>query len=499
MAQNEEYTNLFGPSTADLQAALQQQQAANQLQISKLNPTQQTNYWAGVSGNNLGANLRELGAEAGIMKRDPRIQESMDLKQVINDVQKEGVNVSDPVNFFRTVAGKMQDRGYTEQAMNLSMKATMTDFMLQKKAAEVKKLDAEATAKLREKESDLATVHRNAREAFYRGNLEEAQSLLQKAEIMTQPDVTKVEVGAGTSKVGNQDVALVKEQLVDKSGKVVWEGSPKAKSTGVTVNNIPAVADERGYDFLKAFAIKQSGEFNKQFDAANQIRGPITDMVALIKDPKFTTGSMPELRNEVIRGLNTLGLATPEQINAMNNNDLFDAYARNVILPKMRMLGGSDSNEELRKVEQSYANRKMDLPAIRALTMAANRDIIRLDKINSAYNAGMAQGRNPLSFDWSTGSWRYIKGLPEFSTPDRNPNPAGFGATAPVTAAPTPPPEVSTGQTTAPAPINANNLERARRTIGATWDNVSEQMKAAIRAKNPQLTEEEIRRRYDGK
>jgi len=392
------------------------------------------------------------------------------MQDVVQQVRQEGVDVNDPITFYRTVADKLQAAGKVQPAMQLSLKAAETEFLFNKRKAEVAKLDAEAAAKLREKESDVQTLLREARAAMSQGRVGEAEALIQKINVLNQPNVEKTIEGAGTTLIDGKSVPQVKEVVRDRDGKVLWEGKPYVKSGGQNVNvtNMPP-QDDTGMKFLGTVAERQATEFNKQLSAANELRPAITDMEGLLKDPKMVTGSMPDIRLEAIRALNTAGLGTIDTLSQQNNSDLFDSYAINVILPKMRMLGGSDSNEELKKVSQSYANRKMDIAAIRRLVSAAKRDVEKLDRIDAAYNAGLSEGRNPVTFNWATGGWRNVKNMPNFmeTPPGVRPVPGGQGATGSVTGAPTPPLAESTRM------VTTSDIERYKAVMKAAGTDVS--------------------------
>jgi hypothetical protein len=167
--------------------------------------------------------------------------------------------------------------------------------------------------------------------------------------------------------------------------------------------------------------------------------------------------------------MNTIGAGTPESLAQVSDSDLFDSYAINVILPRMAMLGGNDSNEELKKVSQSYANRKMDLAAIRRLVSAADRDIKRVETINQKYDEGLAQGRTPYTFNWADGSWRPVPGMPAFMStpPGQRPQAANFPGT----------PGVDTPQRNTPPPVaravGNSDIARYREVMTATGRDVS--------------------------
>lgn len=448
MAQ-ENIAGLFGPTVEQIQQAQLAQDQAQALQIAQLSPQQALSYHGSVAGSGFGRALNTLGNQFGITREDPALDDAKVMKQVVDDVRSAGVDVNDPAKFYRQVADKLSSAGKTGQAMMLSMKAGEYEFLKQKRAAEVGKLDAERLKALREKESQIATMQREAEAAIREGRLGDAAQLETQIEKLNSSDKSLIETeeGAGMTTVEGRQVPQVRKVLIDpKTRQPVWQGTPFVKGTGqtVNVNNIPP-SDDVGLKALQATWERQTNEFNKAFDAANQIRQPIEDMQKLIKDPKIIQGSLPEIRLEIVRAMNTLGFGDVDSLNKQNDSDLFDAYARNVILPKMRMLGGSDSNEELRKVEQSYANRKMDIAAIRRLVNASEKDIKRLDRINKAYDDGLAEGRNPIAFNWGNGSWRNIKGLPNMleTPPGVRPVPGGQGATAPVSI---PTPEVAPPQ-----------------------------------------------------
>lgn len=443
MTESQNIAGLFGPTVEQIQAQQMAADEAAAFNVAKLDPNQALAFYGARNGATLGRGLNALGVSSGITQEDPAVSDARVMQNVIQDVRQSGVDVNDPAKFYRQVSDKLAAAGKTGQAMMLSMKAGEYEFMTRKREAEVGKLNAEAMAKLREKESNIRTLQREAEAALKSGDLDRSAQLEAQIAKLNQPDIklTESEEGAGVTKIDGREVPQVRKVLLDDKGKKIWEGTPYAKTGGQTVNlnNMPP-QDDAGTKLLATVAERQAIEFNKSFDAANQVRAPINDMKGLIKDPKLIQGSLPEIRLEVVRALNTAGFGDKELEKLQTDSDLFDAYARNVILPKMRMLGGSDSNEELKKVEQSYANRKMDIAAIRRLVNAAEKDITRLDNINAAYNRGLSEGRNPIAFNWANGEWRNIPSLPAYGVtpPGTRPQPSGMGGTPAPGQAPEP-------------------------------------------------------------
>jgi hypothetical protein len=423
----------------------------------------------------LGRGLQGLGQAAGIIPEDPRIAEARKLQEVTTEIQQEGIDPSDPIKFYDTLSRKLADRGLTEQSLQMTVKAADLKMKQLKNSAEIGKLDAERLKALRDKESGVAQVQREITEAVGRGDVNAAMELQKKLDALILPESLESEEGAGTLTVDGKQVPAVRKLIVSKDGKqVLWRGEPFAKGGGVTVQNLPPTTDA-GVDALKAGFDYQQKKFSDQLSASESLRPVIQDMANLVKDPKIITGSLPEIRNEALRALDTLGFLSPEKRQTITDNDLFDAYATQVVIPRLQQFGGNDSNEELRAVRNSYANRKMDIAAIRRLITAAQRDIDRASGIDAEYNRGLSEGRNPIGFNFATGKWRNIAGLPNMSY-------GGQRSTTPSTASTTPP------STTRPAPVTTYDQWRAWATAnGHNPDDFNrEEVEARLRQRSGQ-------------
>jgi hypothetical protein len=83
------------------------------------------------------------------------------------------------------------------------------------------------------------------------------------------------------------------------------------------------------------------------------------------------------------------------------NTEAFRAYIGNVVLPMMQQLGGSDSNEELKKMEAiAGGNTKLEPAAIKRILNSARKaiknDLARLEKQQEAVTGGQPLPLGPV-------------------------------------------------------------------------------------------------------
>jgi hypothetical protein len=338
MAQEEQTMGLFGPTVDQVRQQLDAQNEATMMKQAQMTPDQLNMFYAGRAGQRLGMGVGEGLAQAGVrgFGERPEINDARVMQQVVDDVRREGVDSSDPVAFYRKVSDKLNQAGKTGPAMMLSLKAAETEFLFTKRQAEVRKLTAESIKALREKESDMQRLLREAREAVTEGREDDAKALKDQIDKLNQKDVVKTEEGAGTTMLDGKTVPLVKEVYRDKDGKVVWEGKPYSKGSGVTVNNN---AENKPSSFETALGESEGKAAGKMLDAAREAPAKLANLENLLRaNEGAVTGSFPQFQTAFVRGLKTLGFSDPKLDRMLNDSDFFTQNANEATLAA---IGGS--------------------------------------------------------------------------------------------------------------------------------------------------------------
>jgi hypothetical protein len=131
-------------------------------------------------------------------------------------------------------------------------------------------------------------------------------------------------------------VPLVKEVYRDKDGKVVWEGKPYSKGSGVTVNNN---AENKPSSFETALGESEGKAAGKMLDAAREAPAKLANLENLLRaNEGAVTGSFPQFQTAFVRGLKTLGFSDPKLDRMLNDSDFFTQNANEATLAA---IGGS--------------------------------------------------------------------------------------------------------------------------------------------------------------
>jgi hypothetical protein len=492
MAQQQE--SMFGPTPEEIYKALAQQEQEGMMKNAFAFGNQSLNQQLGtagfMAGSNIAGGLGRLGQAFGVLPEDSRVAQARNQHEAVQDVRREGVDPNDPVAFYRSVAKKLADRGMLEQSLKLSMKATDTEIGLQKKRAEIGKLNAEALAKMREKESTIRTLRREFDAAMEDGRFGEAAQLREHIEKLNRDTLQKAQEGAGVDPATGRQ--MVRDVLIDPSNpdKPVWQGQPYVKQAGVEVNmgeRTQSVFDEAGMEVDKKAAIDGAKALSERLGTANMMKGVTEGMEDVMRtfaasgDKGLTLGFGADMRGKLIAALDTFApsLLSPEDKNTKRNNELFDSYVLSVVIPKMKLLGGNDSNQELETMKKTYAGRWMTPEAINALVALGRRDMERAFAAQNSFDEGRSRNWNPIFFNYDKGEWRVPKNpkpkgkndfydVPTSARPDLEgqqapaaPPQQGMPATPPQQAPGIPPQAVPPGQR--PVVVPPVTLEGLRR------------------------------------
>ena len=329
---------IFGPTVDQVRQQLDAQNEANMMQQARMSPEQLNMFYAGRAGQRLGSGVGEGLAQFGVpgFGERPEVNDARVMQQVVDDVRREGVDSSNPVDFYRKVSDKLTQAGKTGPAMMLSLKAAETEFLFNKRQAEVRKLNADALKALREKESDMQRLLREAREATNEGREDDAKAIKDQIDKLNQKDVVSTKEGAGTGIIDGKSVPMEKEVYRDKDGKVVWEGKPYFKSSGVTVNNN---AENKPSSFETAYGEAEGKSAAAIRQSARDAPAKLANLQNLFRASEgAVSGSFPQFQTAFVRGLKTIGFSDPKLEKMLNDSDFFTQNANEATLAA---IGGS--------------------------------------------------------------------------------------------------------------------------------------------------------------
>jgi hypothetical protein len=417
---------MFGPLPWEVQQMQNQQFEQAAIQRAQLSPGAHNTVMSALGGRSLG---QGIAGAFGI--QDPAVARSKQLQAIQKEVVNSGVDPSNFEAYYGKLGEALAKAGLMREAASVA--DALQAYKDKQAALETKQHEAE-TARMKVEafrnsklKSDLAKyVYQNIKEFDLDSVKRYTESVTD-----TNPDgdpsllkryADKEWSFAGTSPDG-QPVFTNKQGEVGRinpeTKKLAPYGSSVLPKSAIAITNnvgdapLPnGLSPKTAEEYSKQFGAAKA-KFMEKYDLGDALRPVITEMEAMltnvdpnskfgqIKDGEFAPEFMQELRRF---GLEYFGVGDPRVLNA---NDVFDAYTKNVVMPKLKAFGGSDSEKELVFAEKSFANRKMTKDAMLRLIRAYQRDIARMDKIAEAENEALASGIDPAlaNFSWATGKY----------------------------------------------------------------------------------------------
>lgn len=391
-----EQTSLFGVDPALIEQALTAQKQKNAFDQAQLTPLQLPVYMGAMAGQGIGESLRDIGgAMMGKDLRDPRIIKAEKMKAVLKAVRDSGADLTNPSDYYSKIAQELNNQGLYEEAIQVADKSQSTGLEALKKNAEIEKLRAEAIAKLREKESNIQTLQRERENYIKTGRPDLAKESEAQIQKLNTGEYKVITQGSGDNQ---------QEVLYDTvNNRVVKEFTPYSKKPMVQVD-LGNKAGVVGLEAWKEVWVPMVKQFNDKNLAAQETYGKLEDIRKLVNSGNLNLGGLGNFKQEMSRYLFSAGLATKEQLSKMEDTDLLKAYTMNFILPKMKMLGGSDSNQELEKIESSFVNNRWTLGTMQRLLDISEKEIKRQLDLNKKLETHLANGGNPLAFNPVSGN-----------------------------------------------------------------------------------------------
>ena len=157
-----------------------------------------------------------------------------------------------------------------------------------------------------------------------------------------------------------------------------------------------AVESVAGFEFESRFK-----NHTAALEAASSVSGEMQTMRDILKSGKLITGSQPEIQSSIMRLAGTLGFPlSKEQLEKMGNTDTFDAMVTNVILPKMKLLGGNDSEQELKVIRESTGSRKFTIETLGRILEVMEKAVKKRYTLEAEYRKHVQAGKGRTNFNF---------------------------------------------------------------------------------------------------
>lgn len=408
MAQQE---SMFGPTPLAIQDQLDQQFLAQNSNLDLGSMSARAGLAMGKGINGL------LGRE------DPRVTEAKQVQEAVQELRQSGVDMSNPEEYYKKMAGIFGAKGLTAQAEKAAMKA----LEYQEKGAERDFKTKDRDMQLQIKSGELAIKNAQLQKEIQKasGKLGGAEfvDMLDKlykdasvesktaalAEFNTSGDANKARQKLSSKKEDKLDgttpdgkpvyrAAGAKPYTYDEAGNEVPYFGPIKPVGGITNDLRANTAEEKnaGLEFETRFKAH-----DKALSAVSSVSSEMQTMRDILKSGKLITGTQPEIQASIVRLARTVGFPlTKEQIESMDNTDTFDAMVTNVLLPKMQQLGGNDSEQELKMIRESTGSRRFTPETLGRILEVMERAVKKRTSLEAAYRKHVESGKPRSSFNF---------------------------------------------------------------------------------------------------
>lgn len=366
----EQQQGMFGPNPLDVQDSLDSQ-------FIKNNSSLDLGSMSARAGLALGNGINGL-----LGREDPRVAQAKMMQQVKEELRQEGLGSGDPDTFYPALIKKLNSKGLVEQAMQVAQTYESQKLAKSKTQSEITKNNAAAYASMREKLSPIGKLQAEYADAVARGDDKRAKELQDAIGLANQGNLEKTTEGVP----GKED--WVRDVLRSRDGKLVHEGEPYKKNPPV---NIDQRATSKFYETTGIEAKKQWDTAQKGF----QIAIPTMKTLEELLNGPLITGTLADKRNEALRVARLFGIASKDAEGLIDNNDILQSLAINIVLPKMKQLGGSDSNEELQKLLAAGPNAKISPEAMKRMIKLFYQDARNHAEIASKVRQKIKAGDAP--------------------------------------------------------------------------------------------------------
>jgi hypothetical protein len=282
--------------------------------------------------------------------QDPALKRMSGLEGVLQEAQQElGQDMADPTKLYPTLADKLQQRGFGREAAMVTMQGqqAINDWQFQRaklenENAQSEKFKAEAIRAAREDNPQMKIFNELAKNSSPKAV---AQAIANGYDIAMLDSPEKTKMSSKAQELVDAGFAYGTPEFNAKMNSYInSEMSGKAKGTGnVTIGSIDVgkMADASGKKIGDKLA-----DIPLQLKAKEALQGGLTQL-----DQGINSGIYANIKQGLTKA--TGGAIGSSQ--KVENTEVYKSYIGNVVIPMMAQLGGSDSNEELRKMEAIVA------------------------------------------------------------------------------------------------------------------------------------------------
>lgn len=345
----------------------------------------------------------------GLGQVDPRKAQAQKVQEALMDVKAAGVSLNDdPVAFYKKMSEAFAARGLMQQATQASMKAM---------EAEEKKEDRGFKRTLSENQVTKSAYEVAEAQAKYLKAIQTAKGKPWQDNVVEYAKTGKytpasVQAYADSGKISDLELVEKKDHYSEPYTIQDANGKPVLVRKNLNTNKVEAISqggitiDQR----TDAAEVGAAGEefklglkgYSERVEAAKAVERPLAVMRKIVDSGKLTTGSAPETRTEIARLGATLGFTADPTIT--DNDDLFDAMVTTVLLPKMKMLGGNDSEQEMKVIRESTGSRKFTVATLGRILEVAEHAQQRAKQEQDAYRKHIGSGGKRTDWDFNAGA-----------------------------------------------------------------------------------------------
>ena len=352
---------MFGPTPEELQYAIAQQQQDEDFRDAgawgNKNLSQQISTGAYAGGMSIGRGLQSLGQATGYLPQDPRLAEAQKMMQIKKNIMESGIDPQDIDKFYPEMIKQMYQGGMIDKAIELEKQYRVAsdtqDQIL------TRKLSTEASIKAKEEaarkmEDERRAVQGRASFIIRRNpdfSPEEAEGLAKDpgafSKFIETPKIkTSVTSAGGRRLLINSDTGETIKDL-GEAGKTIADGLSEGLSKGLgavaSAVNAKKAAEAAGSATGTA-AGKSAADIQKQYDADTSVQDALRMMTKGIFSGPY--GPMLEKTAKYSRG--AVG-----DLNRVVNTEEFRSHMLNIVIPRLADFGGSDTEQELKKLEEA--------------------------------------------------------------------------------------------------------------------------------------------------
>jgi hypothetical protein len=371
--------SMFGPTPQELQQMFMQQQQAQDMnqanQWGQGSLGQQISTAGYMGGTMLGRGLQGLGQAAGIIPEDPRIAEARKMMEIKKDLMESNIDPSDIDTFYPEMIKKLNAAGFVDQANKAMQQYTQAqtaqgNLEARRTAAELQaQTAAERAAKLR---ADAVKDEAEQRAIKGRASVVRKKNpeLTEEEALGIAADSNAFKTYMETPKVNTATVAANGRRLLinKNTGDIIKDLGVAGTSLGEGLSALGAgLASKREAEKAGTGVAEASLDVQNRYDALDSI----TEANKMLSQGIYAGFYGPTME--------ALSAATQGAIGdkkRLANTQKFRSYIGEVVIPRLKDFGGSDTVEELNYLKNVLAgDTRLEPEAIKAILKSSEEKI----------------------------------------------------------------------------------------------------------------------------